>query len=182
MSKATGHSFSEEKLQDAMLCVLEHHVKHHQIVFRKLGHAQKATTQSIEEMQEIISRLRNESQSRELTEIKKFDKLWQDVIELFENAGLSEEELFKIEDILLTIPKMIKKYYETLVVQDEILNKLSRELKDLDYDKSIKIVREVQDRPNPMTGLEPGIYDLETAKTNIEAKIFTSVGRTHRNR
>ena len=148
-----------EESHALMELVLEHYIKHHQSVLKKLVHAQHATMQSIREIEELNKEIQADENLQEFQTVRKYDKMWGQIIELFENSGLSETELHKVEDMLTTIPKVIKKYYEMLVQNDKILMQLINELNSEKYKKAIKIVNKVQQRPNLMTGLGPEEYE-----------------------
>lgn len=111
---------SPKEADTLMGYVLEHYMKHYDSVLRKLGHAKVATQKSMKEIdsEEAIA---GSGDYKELSEIKAYDGMWQKVIDLFAGAGVSEEELLKIETILGGMPRIIKKYYEVLVQQDEVL-------------------------------------------------------------
>lgn len=149
--------------QRLMELVLDHYVKHHGVVLRKLIHAQTATIQSLEEIDGATAK-QEESLTdslRELHVVKRYEEMWAEILDLFRSCCLSEPELQKIENLLVTVPKIIRKYYELLVQQDKVLQALIEELQAEKYKRAFAAVDQVQARPNPMTGLTSEIYDDE---------------------
>lgn len=139
--------------------VLEHYKKHHLVVTKKLGHARKATAQSLQDIESIYRDLRLDKDTQEFREVKKYDRIWDEIIQAFASSGVTETELEQIEHILTTIPDTIKRYYEALVMQDRILQDLIREMNSEVYLKAIEATRKIQARRNLMTGLGPEIYE-----------------------
>ncbi len=150
---------------DLMQLVLEHYVVHHQVVFKKLHHAQTATIQSIQELENMSAALQATS-GHSVEDIRKYDHMWSAIIEMFKAHGATEDDLERIEDVLLTIPRAIKKHYDIIMEQDKALQKLISGLNTEEYKKACMIINEVQSRPNPMSGLGPEEYKpVATAKT-----------------
>ena len=139
--------------------VFEHYLKHHSVVLRKLVHAQDATLKSIQEIEELRKQIKADEAHHEFQTVKKYEKMWKQIIELFENSGLSEAEVQKVEDMLVTIPKVIKRYYEVLIQQDKVLHELIEELNSEKYKVALAAVKKIQSRPNLMTGLGPEEYE-----------------------
>jgi ABC-type uncharacterized transport system ATPase subunit len=121
-------------------CIFEHYMKHHEIVIRKIKHARTATHQSLMECKNTGA----PDKEREVQNIKRYDELWNSIVEILKEAGISENGLQKIEDILMGIPKIIKKYYDVLVAQDKPLLLLMKELTAEKYKRAFKIIHTAQ--------------------------------------
>lgn len=134
--------------KDLMQTVLEHYLKHHEIVLKKLVHAQKATEMSMDKLREMS----------ETGTVGNVDEMWGEIIEMFRNFGASEDELFGIENLLGTVPSTIKEPYVELVEQDEELQQLKSELNSDKYQKAKQAVSKVQDEPNPMSHMTADDY------------------------
>lgn len=165
-----GDQFDPENADVLMGYVLNHYIKHYDVVFKKLGHAKSATHQSIKE----ISKTAKHSESKvaqELAEMQAYDAMWEKIIEMFQEAGVGEEELAKIELVLNKIPRLIKKYYDLLVEQDTVLQELMVELESEEYKKALAITRKIQAKPDMLSGLDPSEFDLEINKNAFIFKI-----------
>lgn len=155
-----------EAVQALMDLVLTHYLKHHEAVLLKLGHARAATLESLQETA-------GHSESDDLPrEIKQYDKLWQSIIMTLEQHGVSEKELGEIENILISIPRLIRKYYEAMVRQDEILQGLIKELEDEKYKSALELVSRIQNMPDMMSGLDPTVYDLPENAMGADIRFF----------
>lgn len=141
--------------------VLEHYLKHHELVLKKLILVQKATQMSIDKLALLSS----------ATSPDEFDTIWDETIEMFKNCGISEEELFAIEDVLVKTPKSIKDHYQTMVDEDLSIQTLLKEIDREKYEQAMDAIKEVQGKSNPMTGLGPEEYEdaHETQNRAIDA-------------
>jgi hypothetical protein len=148
-----------QKAHEAMMCVMEHYVRHHEVVLKKLSHAREATLTSIREIEALFADVENARAHNELKEIRKYDKLWDSIIESFREAGISEDDLNNIESVLDDIPRAIRKHYELLLAQDKALQALIAQLADEKYQKAFALIKDVQGLSNPMTGLGPEEYE-----------------------
>ena len=162
----SDHAFKNNedaaKAEEATLAVMEHYIRHHEVVLRKLNHAHKATLDSIHEIEQMMAELEDASaHAHELAEVRKYDGLWITIIDMFRQAGVSETELGKIEGVLTGIPRAIKIHYDALVAQDKVLLKMISDLGAEKYRRAFEMIREVQAQPNPMTGLSPYEYDID---------------------
>ncbi len=157
-----------EKAHELMACVMDHYVKHHKVVLKKLGHAHSATLKSIEEIDDICVRYSIRPDSAEFQEVRRYDKMWEEIIALFRQKGASEEDLLKIDEILTGIPQAIKHYYDLLVAQDRALKKLIAQLDFDRYREACTAIAQIQGGPNIMSGLLPQQYGEE----NLSASIF----------
>ena len=138
-----------KKNKELISTVLEHYLKHHELVLKKLITVQKATQMSLEKIQ-LLS---------EATNADEFDTIWDETIEMFRDCGISEDELFQIEDILNNIPKAIKENYQKMVDKDQSIQDLTKELDRDKYEQAMQSIKAAQDEPNPMTGLGPEEYE-----------------------
>ncbi|MBL4805222.1 MAG: response regulator [Alphaproteobacteria bacterium] len=136
------------KLTDVLL---EHYLKHHEIVLSKLQFAQTATKNCIEEVRQVHQRMK-ELDKGSLEGFKDFDTMWQEIIGLFIEGGVSQEELFEIEKIITTIPKDIKKHYDELTQEDKEFMSLVQSLNTSAYHKARARVAELQAQPSPYNG------------------------------
>lgn len=100
-----------QKAHEAMMCVMEHYVRHHEVVLKKLGHARDATISSIREIETLFENIENDTVNAELKEIRKYENLWDAIINMFREAGVSEDDLTNIESVLGDIPRAIRKHY-----------------------------------------------------------------------
>lgn len=146
-----------DQAHDLMHLVLEHYVTHHQVVFKKLHHAQNATTKSINELENMSASLQAKA-GHSVEDIRKYDHMWGAIIEMFKAHGATEDDLERIEQVLLTIPRAIKRHYDMMVEQDKALQTLIKSLDTEEYRRACKVINDVQSRPNPMSGLGPEEY------------------------
>lgn len=146
--------------EDATLAVMEHYIRHHEVVLRKLTHAHEATIASIQEIEAMMADLDDAARTHELAEVKKYDGLWLTIIDMFRGAGVSETELGKIEGVLTGIPHAIKTHYDALVEKDKVLMKMIEDLGAEKYRRAFELIRKAQSGTNPMSGLSSHEYDL----------------------
>lgn len=149
-----------------MACVMEHYIRHHEVVLKKLNHAHQATLDSISELEAMMATLNRAD--ADIHEIRKYDKLWAGIIELFRESGVSEDELNKIEKLLEEIPRVIHKHYEILLQKDKALLAMIEELGADKYRRAFDMIRQAQSGPNAMSGLDPAAYD-QGSEDNGEA-------------
>ncbi len=151
-----------EQSADMMRIVFDHYLNHHKAVFKKLHHAKDATQRSYEELEEYTGSLRVSDDAPEpMTGAHAHEAMWGNILEMFKDYGATEEELDAIDTILTEIPKTIKKHYDILVEQDAILKDLISKLHTEEYKRAAALVREVQSRPNPMSGLDAQVYNVK---------------------
>ncbi len=138
---------------EAMSLVFDHYLNHHKAVFKKLHHARDATQQSYEELEALTGDLReNPDPPEPLTQAHAHDAMWGSILDIFKDYGATEDELDAIDTILTDIPRQIKAYYDNLVEQDQVLKELISKLHTAEYKQALSMIREVQSRPNPVTG------------------------------
>lgn len=158
----------EEESQDLTKMLLENYLKHHEIVFSKLKFAQEATKQSLDHIRKTYEDVKNRDATN-ILEFKNFDKMWEEIIHMFVQGGLSEDEIFKIEDVITTIPPDIKEHYNTLTAQDKTFMTLVESLNVSAYKKAKNKVAELQAQPNVMSGMSKSDYQ-EAIDKDIEQK------------
>ncbi len=157
----TGPWMEPERADELMELVLDYYVRHHQVVFKKLHKAQEATVKSIEELEGLSVSAGTAAQPADqakLHMVREYDQMWEQIIILFKAHGATEEDLARIENILLGIPRTIKRHYDMLVQQDKELQALIASLKTDEYKQACEIIGKVQSMPNPMTGLTQREY------------------------
>ncbi len=159
---------TEGESQDLTKMLLENFLRHHEIVFSKLKFAQEATKQSLEHIRKTYEDVKGRDATN-ILEFKNFDKMWEEIIAMFIQGGLSEDEIFKIEDIITTIPPDIKQHYTDLTAQDKTFLTLVESLNVSAYKKAKQKVAELQAQPNIMTGLTKSDYQQAIVK-DIEEK------------
>lgn len=142
-----------ENAEEIARLVLEHYIKHYDVVKMKLGHARSATRQSMDELA-ANQNDRLDGEDRRLREVEAYDRVWEQIIDMFRTAGVSEDDLERIEAILSRIPTLIKKYYDLLVAEDRVLQDLMTELERIEYKQAIAITRKIQEGPDLLSGLD----------------------------
>ncbi|MCB9981275.1 MAG: hypothetical protein H6860_02635 [Rhodospirillales bacterium] len=163
----------EEEATSLTKMLLEHYMRHHEIIFMKLKFAQDATQKSIHELRNAHEKVRNRDNTN-IHEFNDFEKMWEEIIQTFINGGLAEEELFKIEKLVTTIPEDIKKHYNALSAQDKSFLSLVESLNADAYKKAKNRVTALQKQPNPLHGKTPEEYitPKEAEEENPDAFIF----------
>lgn len=146
---------------DLLKLVFEHYNLHHEIVMKKLGHAQKATALSGED-----------APQDKRADLAGYNSAWIQIIDLFKTCGITEEELFEIENILSTLPDTIRVHFERLVKLDQMLQKLMLTLEKMDYYGAMEKINAIQSRPNPMSGLSREDYN-EGGNSAREVKVYS---------
>ena len=142
---------------ETMLVLMEHYLKHHEIVLKKLGHAQTATKMSVDEAD--------------------ISNMWNEIIAIFKDFGASEDDLFAIEGLLNEVPETIKAPYLDLMRQDESLQTLIADLKSDEYQNAKTQSQAVQSKPNPMSGLTSDDYEESTEDSEV-VKAFKFTPKT----
>ncbi len=131
--------------------LLEHYLKHHEIVLSKLQFAQTATKTCIDEVRQVQEKMKGLDKDS-IEGFHDFDKMWQEIISLFIQGGISQEELFKIESLITTIPSDIKTHYDALTEEDKNFMALVESLNTNAYLKAKERVGDLQSYPNPYNG------------------------------
>jgi hypothetical protein len=91
---------------------------------------------------------------------------------MFKTCGITEDELFEIENILKTLPDSIRVHFERLVKLDQMLQKLILTLEKMDYAGAMEKINTIQSRPNPMSGLSRNDYESEGDSAR-EVKVYS---------
>ena len=157
----------EDESQEMTTMLLDSFLKHHEIVFSKLQFAKDATQKSIDQIRQTYEDVKNRDASN-ILEFKNFDQMWEEIIEMFVAGGLGEDEIFKIEDIITTIPEDIKEHYDELSAQDKTFMTLVESLNMNAYKKAKQKVAELQAQPNIMSGMTKDDYQEVIDKAKKE--------------
>ena len=152
-----------KNMEEAQILVLDHYVKHHKIVYLKLNHAKTATKQSLEHTLNAS----NDNTLETVQEISRYEKIWNSILKDFDKIGCSEEELLAVEKALALIPKIIKVFYDELVRQDKVIQKLSKELSHKKYQEAFAIVKSAQGTKDSLSGLDSKEFDYQEADVEI---------------
>lgn len=159
---------SEAESDTLMDYLMHYYVTQNKIVQKKLYHAHKATQKSIEDIDEICDRYQIKSDLKEFENIKKLNGLWGQLMPLFRETGLAEEDLEKIEHAMVSTPRAIRDYYDALIEQDKMLGEMIEEIQSEDFKKSYQNAKmisvNIQQRPNPMSGLPGNEYEPDHSK------------------
>jgi len=165
-----------ETTNAAMVLAFEHYTLHRIILLRKLLHAQDATIESLQQANELSANNQSESRIEEFRKIKeemdKYNELWESAIDLFEDTSVSDEALVKIEEVLSSIPLLIKKYYDALVSQDAELQEMMTQLASEKYEEALKLIRDIQNEPCAMSGLYTKDFDEGFVEMSKAFKIY----------
>lgn len=165
---------SEGESQDLTKMLLENYLKHHEIVFSKLKFAQEATKQSLDHIRQTYESAQSGGESGNVLEFKNFDKMWEEIIHMFIQGGLSEDEIFKIENIITTIPPDIKEHYNELTAKDKDFVKLVESMNVAAYKKAKSKVAELQAQPNIMSGMSKADYQQAIVKDTEKKRTESS--------
>lgn len=160
--------------------LLDHYLKHYEVVFSKLKIAQEATHKCMEEVREVYEKAK-ERDNTNVMQFKDFDKMWEDVLALFMKGGMSEEDIFEIEKLITVIPKDIREHYDEISQQDKSFLALIESLNTAAYKKAKEKVVKLQAQPNPLNGRTSEDYDLEFEdddEDDVKAFIFKPRSRT----
>lgn len=128
--------------------LFDHYIKHHELILMKLRHAQQATELGF----------RDPHAQKPDNHRKKYDDLWREIIGAFSETSVTEDEIFKIENLINVIPENIKHEYVNLVNNDHKLKEKEQHIDASDYLNVRKDVDHLQSAPNPLSGLTAGDY------------------------
>lgn len=142
---------NEQDSEKLTKTLLEHYMKHHEIVLSKLKFAQTATKTCIDEVRQVQERVKG-LDKESIKDFHDFDAMWQEIISLFVQGGISQEELFEIEKLVTAIPKDIKTHYDELTQEDKDFLALVESLNTAAYHKARERVSELQAQPSPFNG------------------------------
>lgn len=158
---------SEEESESLTCMLLEHYLKHHEIVLAKLRFAQEATQIGLSDIKKFHQNLKKKEQDHALTpekDLKDFDIMWERIIRMFLKGGLSEQDLFDIERIVTQIPEDIKVHYDGLTQQDKDFLTRVEALNKMGYERAKQRVFNLQLLPSPLTGKSALDYHAEPAR------------------
>ena len=153
----------EEEAVSLTDMLLDHYLKHHEIVLAKLKFAQDATKKSLDEVRSTHEKVR-ERDNTNIHEFSDFEKMWEEVIKMFLDGGLSENDIFEIEKLVTTVPEDIKKHYDDLSQQDKSFMTLVEGLNADAYKKAKARVVSLQAQPNPLNGKTADDYKAVKAE------------------
>jgi hypothetical protein len=143
----------ETESEELMSRALDYYLKRHEVVGKKLAHARTATQQSIGD----LGQQQNQDDPQS---VYAYESIWDSILDEFHGSGISEEEFQAIEKTLTLIPSLIRKYYDILVQEDQVLQDLITELGSPAYQKALQTISRLQANKDPLSGLEPGEFDL----------------------
>lgn len=149
--------------------LMEHYLHHHEIVLTKLRFTQDATKKSINEIRNMHEKMKKSKGSQE-NELNDFGAMWERIITMFVNGGLSEQALFDIEKIVTQIPDDIKQHYNDLTSKDKDFLSRVESLNKSGYEKAKKRILNLQEEPNPLTGKTSTDYQDAIAQKKTEEK------------
>ena len=164
----SGEQWPEEEEAVSLTdMLLDHYLKHHEIVLAKLKFAQDATKKSLDEVRTTHEKVR-ERDNTNIHEFADFEKMWEEVIKMFLEGGLSENDIFEIEKLVTTVPEDIKKHYDDLSQQDKSFMTLVEGLNADAYKKAKSRVVKLQEQPNPLNGKTANDYKVEKTKDDSD--------------
>lgn len=161
-------------------CVLGHYVKHHHVVLGKLRLTQRATKQTLEKISTGGEEVHNKDDNMTIDSLEQCQKIWDENIQLFTDAGISEDGLSKIDKVLTAIPTTIKKSYDSLLEDEPDLLKAMDDLQQsaAEYKVAYDRVQTIQTRPDKMSGMDPSQYDV--GPEQIEGNAGDEQGKTEK--
>lgn len=137
--------------------LLGHYLQHQEAVLKKLEFAQDATLKSIQEIRDVGEDLKTRDNTN-LHDFSRLETMWAEIIDLFVTGGLSEEDIFKIEGLITNIPEDVKAHYTDLTQQDKSFLTMIEAMNHDAYRKARGLAIQVQEAPNPMTGMTRNDY------------------------
>jgi len=156
-------SASAEEDNELVKSLLGHYMDHHEAVLQKLQFAQDATAKSIAEIRDVGQELQGHDNAS-IASFSKFEAMWGEIIEMFLKGGVSEDDIFKIENLVTNVPADIKKHYDQLTQQDKSFLTMIESLNHDAYRKARDVALEVQAKPNLLTGMTPDAYKEKSAE------------------
>lgn len=153
----------EEEAISLTEMLLEHYMRHHEIVLTKLKFTQEATRKSIDEIRATHEKMRGLDNTN-IHQFSDFEKMWEEIISMFVQGGLPEDALFEIEKLVSSVPSDIKKHYDELSQQDKSFLALVESLNSHAYKKAKEKVVSLQEQPNPLHGRTDKDYKAETSE------------------
>ena len=126
--------------------LVNHYKKLHEMIAAKLGHAKLASED----------------------DNKSIEELWDEIIALFKQSGLTISEMEKLDEVLSILPSEIKERYELLIENDESLNRVISYLADKDYKSAYKQAQQLADELKVDTEFVLDENDLPVPADNKE--------------
>lgn len=162
---------NEEESLSLTHLLLDHYVKHHELVLMKLKFAQSATRKSIDQIRNVHEKIKDVT-TNNIKEFKDFDTMWEDVISMFLEGGLSEDSIFKVEDLITKMPKEIEDHYNDLNQSDKNFITLVESLNRNAYQKALEKVVQFQKQPNPFSGKTSEHFKVAAEQQGQETQKF----------
>ncbi len=147
--------------------LMEHYLRQHEIVLTKLRFTQDATKASINEIRNIHEKVKETDDAQE-SDLKDFSSMWEHIINMFVEGGLSEQALFDIEKIITQIPDDIKQHYDDLTSKDKDFLARMEKLNKSGYNSAKERVLNLQEEANPLTGKTAADYQEAIAQKEPE--------------
>lgn len=155
----------EEEALSLTDMLLDHYIKHHEIVFAKLKFAQSATQKCIQDVRTTHEKVKSLDNTN-IHQFSDFEQMWEEILSTFVQGGMSEEELFEIEQTITRIPPDIKKHYDDLSQQDKSFLTLVESLNSSAYQKAKTKAISLQNQPSSFNGLATQDYKEAAKSTN----------------
>jgi hypothetical protein len=131
MQLDSSEELNDEKADAITAALFDDYINKYKYVLKKLEIAQAATTDALDEMENMKKIFDNDQIT---IMIKEYEELWQENISNFLQSGLLDEDIEKVEDMLTQIPKFIKeKYEERLAKEPELIANFSKEEREKIY-------------------------------------------------
>ncbi len=147
----------EKKSHDVSALLLDHYMKHHEVVLKKLHFAKDATDLCLSQLKETADKLKAEDK-KNISLKEEFEKMWSEILEQFVEGGVSEEDLIKIEGVIETIPSDIKAHYDNLSSKDQEFLDLVESMNVSAYKSAKALAHKAQSEPNILSGMTADDY------------------------
>ena len=158
----------EKESKDLTALLLDHYLKHHEVVLKKLHFAKDATNICVEQLRETTDKLKAEDK-KDLSLKNEFEKMWAEILEQFVEGGIAEEDLAKIETVIETIPSDIKAHYNDLTSKDQEFLDLVESMNVSAYKAAKAMANKAQSKPNILSGMTAQDYQAAVKKPAAEA-------------
>ena len=156
----------KEESEELTHTLLDHYIKHYEIVFKKLNIAQQATSKCMETVKSNYGDIKDAGSAN----YDNFESMWQNILALFsEGSDLSEEAFFEIEKLISKIPEEINVHYKSLSEKDQSLVTLVNSLNTSAYIKAKEKVVTLQAQKNPLNGRSAEDY-ISVSEDAIDAE------------
>lgn len=101
-----------ERITEALM---DDYIRKHKHILRKLEIAKEATSDALKEMEAMKKIFSNDQMTKMINE---YEEAWQNNIQSYLKAGLTETDLENVEGMLLQIPAFIKEKYEEKLAKE----------------------------------------------------------------